>query len=133
MRALFSTLARMFCALALIACARGPEPIIIETPAVTQTATPTPTPTPTPMPPPMPPPMPTSPSLPTSAPEKIDINTADAQELDTLPRIGPAIAERIVEYRRARGPFQKIEDLLDVPGIGPATFEAIRDRIVAGR
>jgi competence protein ComEA len=44
------------------------------------------------------------------------------------------MAERIVEYRRAHGPFQKVEDLLDVPGIGPATLEAIRDRIsVAGR
>ncbi len=65
---------------------------------------------------------------------KIDINAAPARELETLPRIGPAIAARIVEYRRSHGPFQKIEDLLDVPGVGPATIEAIRDRIsVASR
>jgi competence protein ComEA len=56
----------------------------------------------------------------------IDINTATTSELETLPRIGPTMAQRIVEYREANGPFQSIEDIQDVPGIGPATYEAIR-------
>jgi len=62
----------------------------------------------------------------------IDINTADADELETLPRIGPTTAQRIVEYRETYGPFEDVEDILEVPGIGPATFEGIRDLITTG-
>lgn len=60
---------------------------------------------------------------------QVNINTASAAELDTLPGIGPGYAERIVAYRETNGPFQKIEDIQNVPGIGPATFERIRDLI----
>ncbi len=63
---------------------------------------------------------------------KININTATAAELETLPRIGPTMAQRIVEYREANGPFQTIEDIQNVPGIGPTTFAGIEDLITVG-
>ncbi|MEK7326024.1 MAG: helix-hairpin-helix domain-containing protein [Chloroflexota bacterium] len=55
----------------------------------------------------------------------ININTATQAELETLPRIGPSIAQRIIEYRNANGPFKTIEEIKNVPGIGEATFNAI--------
>jgi len=60
---------------------------------------------------------------------KININTASAQELETLPGIGPAYAERIIRYRQEHGPFQRIEDITQVKGIGPKTLEKIEDFI----
>jgi len=60
---------------------------------------------------------------------KININTATKAELESLPRIGPAIAQRIIDYRTAHGPFAQIEDIQDVKGIGPATFNQIKDLI----
>ncbi|WP_157156381.1 ComEA family DNA-binding protein [Diaminobutyricimonas sp. LJ205] len=62
-------------------------------------------------------------------PGKIDINTADAATLDTLPRLGPAIAERIIQWREANGRFTKVEDLMNVTGIGQKTFDGLRDLI----
>jgi competence protein ComEA len=59
----------------------------------------------------------------------VNINTASAAELETLPRVGPATAERIIEYRESSGPFESIEDIKNVPGIGPATFEGLEDLI----
>lgn len=56
----------------------------------------------------------------------ININTADAALLDTLPGIGPTTAQKIVEYRDQNGPFSGVEDLLKIPGIGPDTLEKIR-------
>ncbi|WP_219975135.1 ComEA family DNA-binding protein [Rubrobacter xylanophilus] len=56
----------------------------------------------------------------------IDINTADAEELEELPEVGPATAEAIIEYRLANGPFRTVDELEEVPGIGPATLEKIR-------
>jgi len=56
----------------------------------------------------------------------VDINTADAEELEELPEVGPATAEAIIEYRLANGPFRTVEELEEVPGIGPATLEQIR-------
>lgn len=55
----------------------------------------------------------------------ININTADAVLLDTLPGIGPAYATRIVDYRTAHGPFARIEDIQNVSGIGPSTYAGI--------
>lgn len=63
-----------------------------------------------------------------AADERIDINTASAAQLEELPGVGPAIAQRIVEHREAEGPFASVDDLEDVPGIGPATLEKMRDR-----
>jgi competence protein ComEA len=62
----------------------------------------------------------------------VNINTALAAELETLPGIGPALAGRIVAYREANGPFETIEQIQNVPGIGPATFEGLRDLIAVG-
>ena len=59
----------------------------------------------------------------------VNINTASAQELDSLPGIGPTIAQRIIDYRNENGPFQKIEDILNVSGIGPSTYDEIKDLI----
>lgn len=64
-----------------------------------------------------------------NAPLPIDVNTADAATLTRLPRIGPAIAQRIVAYREQHGPFRTPEDLLKVKGIGPKTLERIRPHI----
>jgi competence protein ComEA len=55
----------------------------------------------------------------------VNINTATLQQLDTLPGIGPVTAQSIVTYRQQH-PFQHIEDIMNVPGIGPATFDRIR-------
>lgn len=57
---------------------------------------------------------------------KVDLNRATAAELDTLPRIGPALAARIIEWREANGRFTSVEDLLAVPGIGDKMLEALR-------
>jgi competence protein ComEA len=62
----------------------------------------------------------------------IDINTASATELDTLPGIGPTLAQAIIDYRETYGPFFAIEDIMFVDGIGPDTFEAIKDLITVG-
>ena len=57
---------------------------------------------------------------------RVDLNTADAAALDTLPRIGPALAQRIIEWRDDNGRFTSVEDLLAVPGIGDKMLEALR-------
>lgn len=59
--------------------------------------------------------------------DKIDLNTADQAALETLPRIGPALAERIIAWRDENGRFQSVDDLLAVPGIGEKLLEGIRD------
>ena len=63
------------------------------------------------------------------APQKIDINRAEPWLLEALPGIGEVLAQRIVDYRSENGPFKTIENLLKVSGIGPATFEQIKDYI----
>jgi len=60
---------------------------------------------------------------------RVDINRARAAELNQLPGIGPKLAERIVSYRNANGPFRSIDDLRRVSGIGPKTLERIRSWI----
>ncbi len=59
----------------------------------------------------------------------VNINTADAQQLQALPGIGPAISERIVQHRQAHGPFKTKEDIKNVQGIGDKKYEAIKDLI----
>ena len=59
----------------------------------------------------------------------VNINIAMATELETLPRIGPTTAQRIIEYRETNGPFGTIEDIQNVTGIGPATFDELEDLI----
>ena len=60
---------------------------------------------------------------------RVDLNSADATLLETLPRIGPALAERIIAWRDDNGGFTSIEDLLAVPGIGDKMFESLRDLV----
>lgn len=60
---------------------------------------------------------------------KININTADKDELDRLPGIGPVLAQRIVDYRKAHGPFRDIADIKKVSGIGEAKYNQIKDVI----
>ena len=62
----------------------------------------------------------------------IDINSAPAFELSDLPGIGTELAAAIVRYREENGPFERIEDVMNVPGIGEGKFGAIKDRIRAG-
>jgi competence protein ComEA len=61
---------------------------------------------------------------------KVNINTAGVKELTTLSGIRPKVAERIVAYREAHGPFKKPEDLRKVEGVGKAMFERNRERVV---
>jgi len=63
----------------------------------------------------------------------VNINTASVDELVSLPGIGKAYAQRIVDYRTKNGPFKRIEDLLNVQGIGDKTFEKIRSRLTVGK
>jgi competence protein ComEA len=59
----------------------------------------------------------------------VNINTASQAELETLPGIGPVLAQRIIDYRENDATFSSIEDIQNVPGIGPATFEDIKELI----
>jgi competence protein ComEA len=68
----------------------------------------------------------------TSTTELIDINTASSVELEELPGIGPTTAQKIVEYREQNGPFLSPEDIINVSGIGPGTYERIKDLITVG-
>jgi len=60
---------------------------------------------------------------------QVNVNTADAEQLALLPRIGPALAARIIEFREENGPFEQAEDLILVRGIGEKTF-ALMERFV---
>lgn len=61
-----------------------------------------------------------------AAPVIVDLNTATAEQLDTLPGVGPATAAAILRYRDQHGPFSSVDDLLEVRGIGDAKLEQIR-------
>jgi competence protein ComEA len=62
----------------------------------------------------------------------VDINRASAEELQKLPHIGPALAQRIVAYRQQQGPFRSIEEIKRVKGIGEHTFARIRPYLTIG-
>ncbi|GIX06293.1 MAG: hypothetical protein KatS3mg115_0696 [Candidatus Poribacteria bacterium] len=61
--------------------------------------------------------------------DRLDLNAATVQELEALPGIGPTLARRIVEYREQFGPFQSVEELVRVRGIGAKRLEALRGRV----
>ncbi len=74
------------------------------------------------------------PAAATAAPqERLDINRAAADELAELPGIGPTLAERIVAFREANGPFSAPEDLMEVDGIGEGRLAAMEDYIFCER
>ncbi len=65
---------------------------------------------------------------------RLDVNKSSAQELEALPYVGPALAQRIVDFREAHGPFKSVDDLLKVQGIGEKILARLRDRVtVSGR
>jgi competence protein ComEA len=61
---------------------------------------------------------------------KVNLNQATVAQLDTLPGIGPAIAQRIVDWRTANGPFRSLSDLTKISGIGEKLVSGIRDAVV---
>ena len=61
--------------------------------------------------------------------DKININTADAEKLTTLKGIGPATAQKIIDYREQNGAFKSIDEIKNVRGIGQKKFDAIKDKI----
>lgn len=82
----------------------------------------------------------TAPEAPTPSPDgtsgetsventRININTATREQLESLPKIGPTKAQSIIDYRETFGPFNRIEDIMEVSGIGSAIYEAIMDYI----
>jgi comEA protein len=62
--------------------------------------------------------------------EKINLNTATVEQLQSLPGIGPAIAKGIVEHRAKVGKFNRIEEIINVKGVGEKKFQQIKDRLV---
>lgn len=69
---------------------------------------------------------------PATAPALVDLNTATAAELESLPGVGPATAQAILDHRAANGPFTSVDGLLDVRGIGEAKLAALRDLVRVG-
>lgn len=65
-------------------------------------------------------------------PAVVDLNTADAETLDTLPGVGPVLAERILDWRSEHGRFTSVEELAEVSGIGEAMLGRLRDKVSVG-
>jgi comEA protein len=61
--------------------------------------------------------------------EKININTAPLEELQKLPRVGPKVAQRIIDFRKQNGNFKKVEELMKVRGIGEKIFAQMKDML----
>lgn len=60
---------------------------------------------------------------------KVDLNTASLEQLESLPRVGPAMAKRILDWRTANGRFTAVEDLMSVTGVGDKTFAQLKDLV----
>ena len=63
--------------------------------------------------------------------EKVDLNRDDAETLEAIPGIGPALARRILEYRKEKRAFLSVEEIIAVPGIGPVLYARIADQLIA--
>jgi competence protein ComEA len=63
---------------------------------------------------------------------KVNINSAGLNELQSLPRVGPKLAQRILDFRKENGPFKRPEDLLKVKGIGEKMFRSFKDLVTVG-
>ena len=76
------------------------------------------------------------PARPNARPAKpvtmVNLNTASSAELETLPGVGAKMAARIIEYRQKKGPFKKIEELMNVQGIGEKNFLKLRSQLTVG-
>jgi competence protein ComEA len=70
---------------------------------------------------------------PAFAAEPLDLNQATPAELATLDGIGPVYAQRIVDYRSEHGPFESVDQLVEIKGIGEKTLAAIKDEIAVGK
>jgi competence protein ComEA len=71
-------------------------------------------------------------ALPTFAAEArrvVNVNTADASQLALLPRVGPSVAQKIIDFRKENGPFKSAEDLMLVQGIGEKTFQLLKPHV----
>ena len=68
-------------------------------------------------------------SGPTAPPGPVSLASATIEQLDELPGVGPVTAQKIVDWRQAHGPFASVDDLDEVPGIGPARIEQLRDLV----
>lgn len=75
------------------------------------------------------PPGPATPGMSPNGAAPVDLNTADLGALESLPRVGPALAQRILDWRATNGDFSSVDQLLEVPGIGAKTLEGFRDRV----
>ena len=62
----------------------------------------------------------------------VNLNTATAMELETLPGVGARMAARIIEYRQKKGPFKKVEELMNVQGIGEKNFLKLKPQLTVG-
>jgi competence protein ComEA len=60
----------------------------------------------------------------------LDLNTASAEQLDALPGVGPATAQKIIDYRQAHGPFRSVAELEAVPGIGPSKLAQLKGLVI---
>jgi competence protein ComEA len=60
----------------------------------------------------------------------LDLNTASAEQLDALPGVGPATAQKIIDYRQAHGPFRSVDELEAVPGIGPSKLAQLKGLVI---
>lgn len=60
----------------------------------------------------------------------VNINTATSEQLQLLPRVGPALAQRIIEFRETSGPFRSVDEIIAVKGIGESSFERLEPYIV---
>lgn len=72
---------------------------------------------------------PASGSSPASSGQKVNLNTASQAELEALPGIGPVTAQRLLDFRKQKGRFSSVRDLLEVEGIGPKKYEAIKNLV----
>ena len=72
------------------------------------------------------------PTEPVAAADLTDLNSADQKEIAQVPGVGPKMAEAIIDHRRLHGPFKSVDELKNVRGVGPVTFEKIRSQFRVG-